>query len=204
MVASVRNGLGKAKTYTSARWSYVAPGYNNNTTVVKNLTVAVAVGVALSGINVLINLASLPGIKTGNDKKSPYIDTYVHPDIEVISLHGPLFFVGVENIRQKVKEVFEKSVLILDFTDVNVIDETAALALGDFYLRLKKEGKTLYIGGLSKKCMRVFIKLKVVDRLAKQVCKSLRVAVKRALKKQINCVVYMKQSITQQVCIRLV
>ncbi|NLM76433.1 MAG: SulP family inorganic anion transporter [Clostridiaceae bacterium] len=185
MVASVRTmDWESLKLIPKARWSYaVIMVITTILTVVKNLTVAVAVGVALSGINVLINLASLPGIKTGNDKKSPYIDTYVHPDIEVISLHGPLFFVGVENIRQKVKEVFEKSVLILDFTDVNVIDETAALALGDFYLRLKKEGKTLYIGGLSKKCMRVFIKLKVVDRLGKnRVCKSLRVAVKRALK----------------------
>ncbi|NMA66416.1 MAG: SulP family inorganic anion transporter [Clostridiaceae bacterium] len=185
MVASVRTvDWESLKLVPKARWSYSAIMFITTIlTVVKNLTIAVTVGIAISGILVLAKLASLPRIKTENDKKSSYLDISNHPEIEIISLDGPLFFIGVENIRLQVKEISEKSILVLDFTDVDVIDETGALALKDYYLRLKKEGKSLYIGGLNKKCLRILINMKVIDSLSRyRVCKSIKTSVQRALK----------------------
>lgn len=181
MIASIRTADWKSlKLIPRARWNYgVIMTITTVLTVVKDLTIAVAVGVALSGIVVLIELASLPQRKKISQKNSSV--NSAHPNIEIISFHGPLFFVGVENMRLRVREISEKSIYVLDFTNVLLIDETGALALRDFYWRLLREGKSIYIGGLNRASLRILVKMGIVKSLGRyRVCKSLNSAVKRA------------------------
>ena len=105
----------------------------------------------------------------------------VRPDVEVIAFHGPLFFVGVENLRRQVRGMADRSILVFDFSDVPAIDESGALALQDFVGRLRKEDKMVYIGGLNREPLRMLIRMGVLDSLGRtRVCKRLKNAVNRA------------------------
>lgn len=182
MVASVRTADWKSlKLMPRAHWSYgVIMTITTILTVVKDLTIAVLVGVALSAIVVLVKLASSPH---GEVRKQTISDSTfpVHPNVEVIAFHGPLFFIGVENVRRRVREITDRSILVFDFTNVPVIDETGALAFQDFVGRLQREGKSVYIGGLDRKPLRMLIRMGVVDNLGRtRICKGLESAVRRA------------------------
>lgn len=183
MVASLRTADWKSlKKIPGARWSYGAIMIITTIlTVVKDLTVAVAVGVVLTGIVALVDLASLPhGKKMA--KRVLSLRYYLHTLIvDVIAFHGPLFFVGTENMRRRVRAISEKSILVLDLSDVSFIDETGALAFLDLVQRSQREGKSVYLGGLNKKPLRMLIKMGVVGSLGrKRVCRSLERAVQRA------------------------
>lgn len=165
MVASVRTADWKSlKLMPRARWSYgVIMTITTILTVVKDLTVAVAVGVVLAAIAVIVELASLPhGDVAAYEESSSSDAVPVHPDVQVVTFDGPLFFVGTENLRNQIKEVSSKPILILDFSNVPVIDETGALALRDLAQRLEEEGKSLYIGGVKKKSLRMLTRMGVV------------------------------------------
>jgi SulP family sulfate permease len=183
MVASVRTADWKSlKKIPGTRWNYgVIMTITTILTVAKDLTVAVAVGVVLSGIVVLIELASLPLWKEISYKcaKAPILSA--HPDVEIIAFHGPLFFVGAENMRCSLKKISGKSILVIDLSDVPIIDETGALTLLDFVRQAQQEDKSVYLGGLNKKPLRMLLRMGVVDSLdRKRVCVSLEKAVQRA------------------------
>ncbi len=183
MVASVRTADWKSlKLIPHARLSYGAiMTITTILTVVKDLTIAVAVGIVLASIVVLVELAFSPQGKVVSKQCTAASVLPVHPDLEVIAFHGPLFFVGAENLRRCVREISEKSILIMDFSDVSVMDETGALSLRDFVWRLQGEGKNIYIGGLNRKPLRMLIRMGVVDSLGRsRVCKRLETAVHRA------------------------
>ena len=183
MVASVRTADWKSlKLMPRARWSYGAiMTITTILTVVKDLTIAVAVGVVLAGIVVLVELAFSPRGKVVGRQSAKASVFPVHPDVEVIAFHGPLFFVGVENMRRFVRARSGKPILVLDLSNVSVIDETGALALRDFVWRLQGEGKSIYIGGLNRKPLRMLNSMGIVDSLSRsRVCKRLESAVRRA------------------------
>lgn len=183
MIASVRTADWKSlKLMPRARWSYGAiMTVTTILTVVKDLTIAVAVGVVLAGIVVLVELASPPHGKAAGGKSTTASEFPSHPDVEVVAFHGPLFFVGVENVRRRIREISGVSILILDFSDVSVIDETGALSLRDFIQRLHREGRSIYIGGLNTMSLRMLIRMGVVDSLGRsRVCRRLESAVRRA------------------------
>lgn len=183
MVASVRTADWKSlKKIPRARWSYAAiMTITTILTVVKDLTIAVAVGVALSGIAVLVELASLPHGKADDSHATVASMASIHPEVEVIAFQGPLFFVGVENLRKRLRKMSGKQILVLNFSDVSVIDETGALALRDYVCQLHGEGKSIYMGGLNRKPLRMLVRMGVVDSLGRyRVCKSAEIAVQRA------------------------
>ena len=182
MIASLRTADWKSlKLMSRARWSYGAiMTVTTVLTVIRDLTIAVAVGVVLSGIFALAELASSPRVKTIGEKIIESSVSSFHPDVDIIAFHGPLFFTGVEHMRRCVSEASEKPILVFDFSDVAFIDETGALAVKDLACRLKAEGKRVYIGGLSRKPLRILMRMGVVDNLGRNcVYKSLNRAVKR-------------------------
>jgi SulP family sulfate permease len=183
MVASVRTADWKSlKLMPRARWSYGAiMTITTVLTVVQDLTIAVAVGVVLAAIVVLVELASSPHGKVAGEKSVSSSAFTVHPDVEVIAFHGPLFFVGIENLRNQVRERSGKPILVLDFSSVSVIDETGALGLKDLIGRLQREGKSIYIGGLNQKPLRMLTRVGVVTSLGRpRVCRGLESAIRRA------------------------
>lgn len=183
MVASVRTADWKSlKLIPRARWSYgVIMMITTILTVVKDLTIAVAVGVVLASLGALVELASSPRGKVVSRLGAKATVLESPPDVEVIAFEGPLFFVGVEQMRRFVRANSEKSLLVLDLSNVSMIDETGALALRDFIKRLQREGKSIYIGGLHQKPAQIMTRMGVVDSLGQsRVCKSLESALRRA------------------------
>ena len=184
MVSSVRTADWKSlKMIPKARWSYGAiMTITTILTVVKDLTIAVAVGVVLAAIVVIVELASSPRgneVVYGEGSSTP--DMLVHPNVQVMTFDGPLFFVGTENLRSHIKEISSKPFLVLDFSNVPTMDETGALVLRDCAQRLQKEGKTLYIGGLKKKPQHMLTRMGVVGDLGRsQVCTGLESALRKA------------------------
>lgn len=182
MVSSVRTADWKSlKLIPRAPWSYGAiMTVTTILTVVKDLTIGVTVGVALSGLMVLVRLAASPKENIGKHNRGGF-SCSSYSDVEVLAFQGPLFFVGVENMKVSIRKGSQKSILVLDFTDVPLIDETGALALKDLIERLQGEGKYLYLGGLNKQPLRMLIRMGVVDSLGRScICRKLDTAVQRA------------------------
>lgn len=150
-------------------------------TVVKDLTVAVAAGVILSGVSVLVELVYSPHKVTIGKKARGRLSLLSHPDIELIALHGPLFFVGAENLRSRLSGVSGRKILILDLSDVFFIDETGALVLWETIMKMKENGRDVYIVGLNRKPMRILIRMGIIDSLGRdRVFRKIENAVKKA------------------------
>ena len=184
MVASVRTADWKSlKLMPRARWSYgVIMTITTILTVVRDLTIAVAVGVVLAAAVVMVELASMPrGSEVASKKASSTPAHPVHPDVQVMAFDGPLFFVGTENLRSQIRDASSKPILVLDLSNVPTMDETGALALKDLADRLQREGKSLYIGGLKDKSLRMLARMGLVGELSRsRVCKGLGGALRRA------------------------
>ncbi len=183
MVASIRTAdLKSIKRIPRARWIYGAIMIITTIlTVVKDLTVAVAAGVILSGISVLVELVYSPHKVTTGEKARSQLNLPCHPDIELIALHGPLFFVGAENLRSRLSGVSGRKILILDLSDVFFIDETGALVLWETIMKMKENGRDVYIVGLNRKPMRILIRMGIIDSLGRdRVFRKIENAVKKA------------------------
>lgn len=204
MVASVRTADWKSlKLMPRARWIY--GGIMTITTVltvVKDLSVAVMVGVLLAAIVVVVELARFPegrdvsasqvpvqtqqgkdvaiADKTGHE---PALNLRYPEGVQVMAFDGPMFFVGVEKLRSQVKEMANESILVLDLSNVPVIDETGALALKSLAQRMQREGKSMYIAGLRQKPLRMLTRMGVVEDLGRyRISKGLEGALRRAQK----------------------
>lgn len=183
MISSVRTAAWKSlKLIPRARWPYGAiMTVTTILTVVKDLTIAVAVGLALTGLGVLVELAFSPRGKVAGPSKAEVTVSSLPAEIQMIAFEGPLYFVGVEQMRRRIRALAQKPGLVLDFSAVTMVDETGALALRDFVHRLEREGKSIYIGGLQREPLRMLIRMGVVDSLGRwRVCKRLDSAVRRA------------------------
>ncbi len=183
MVASIRTAdLKSIKRIPRARWIYGAIMIITTIlTVVKDLTVAVAAGVILSGVSVLVELVYSPHKVTIGKKARGRLSLLSHPDIELIALHGPLFFVGAENLRSRLSGVSGRKILILDLSDVFFIDETGALVLWETIMKMKENGRDVYIVGLNRKPMRILIRMGIIDSLGRdRVFRKIENAVKKA------------------------
>ncbi|NMB26005.1 MAG: SulP family inorganic anion transporter [Firmicutes bacterium] len=200
MVASVRTADWKSlKLMPRARWIY--GGIMTITTVltvVKDLSVAVMVGVLLAAIAVVVELAASPQgrdvsvgrgeSKTGEDVVGAWQADHglssglQYPEaVQVMAFDGPMFFVGAEKLRSQVKEMANKSILVLDLSNVPVIDETGALALKNLAKRMQREGKSMYIAGLRQKPLRMLTRMGVVEDLGRnKVSRGLKGALRRA------------------------
>lgn len=178
MVASVRTADWQSlKLMPKVHWSYGAiMTITTILTVVRDLTIAVAVGVVLAAIVVIVELASSPRCNEVMPHEGfPMFDMSIHPDVQVVALNGPLFFVGTENLRNQISEISTKPFLVLDFSNVTTLDETGAFALMDLARQLQREGRTLYVGGLRKKPLHMLTRMGLTSHLgASRVCAELK------------------------------
>lgn len=183
MIASVRTAAWKSlKLIPRARWHYGAiMTVTTILTVVKDLTIAVAVGLVLASLGVLIELAFSPRGKVAGPSKDEAAGISLPAEMQVLTFAGPLFFVGVEQLRRRIRALAQKPCLVLDFSAVTAMDETGALALRDLVLRLEREGRRVYIGGLQRAPLRMLIRMGVVASLGRRrVCIHLNSATRRA------------------------
>lgn len=152
MVASVRTADWKSiRLLPRVRWTYGGIMIITTVlTVVMDLAVAVIVGVILSAVVALFDLAHLPEGRKTEGK---------------ISLHGPLLFVGVEKLKEQLAMNSEKGELVLDFAAVPHIDESGALALQELLFAEAGKGRKISIDGLREEPLRVLERMGIKDKL---------------------------------------
>lgn len=163
MVASVRTADWKSiRRIPKARWSYGAIIVLTTVlTVVKDLTFAVLVGVIATGAIALWEMRRQSGRRSLTFAGTVNQTESEHPDIEVISFSGPLFFTGMEGLRRHIKET-TKYIVVCDFSNVTVIDESGALALKKLILSLRAQDRVIYLAGLNQQPKKILTQLRIV------------------------------------------
>lgn len=165
-----------------ARWTYGATFLLTLVlTVVQDLAMAVAGGLALAAVFAVAELAS-PQLRAASGRAlTAGMERWSHPEVQVAKLHGPLFFVGVERIRRELAKVPVTRILVLDFSAVSAIDESGALMLKRLAFDLQMEGRSLYIAGLGRMPLRMLARLGVLEAIGRRrVSFSVEAALRRA------------------------
>ncbi|HEY8418592.1 MAG TPA: SulP family inorganic anion transporter [Limnochordales bacterium] len=187
MVTAVRMAdLEGLRLVPRARWTYGATlGLTLVLTVVQDLTVAVAAGVALAGVFAIAELAA-PQVRparldrVGGRQPGPAGVPEPHPDVQVVAVHGPLLFVGVERLRRQLG-LLPARVLVLDVSGVPTLDESGALMIGRLAEELHQAGRRLYIAGAGSQPLRMLARIGVLAAVGRRrVTLSLPTAVARA------------------------
>jgi SulP family sulfate permease len=150
-------------------------------TVTHDLVVGVAAGSLAAVCFVITDLARYPAVSlsnAGSDKKRL---TAKDTKVNVLQLHGPLYFVGVQGVIDKVLDTQNHNVHLLDFSDVAMIDDSAALVLKEQMMKLDARGIYLYIGGVNGDALSTFVRLGMLNTQGRRrICKDIWVAVERA------------------------
>lgn len=148
-----------------ARWQYsVTLLATLLLTIIQDLAVAVGGGLVLAVIFAIAELAA-PRVRMKAVARVGRVtlEQFVHPQIQIVKVSGPLLFVSVERISQELAKVKPTQFLVLDFSAVTTIDESAALMLKRLAVSLRDEGRVLYIAGLEREPLRMLTRLQVLS-----------------------------------------
>jgi len=111
-------------------------------TVLTDLAIAVIVGVIVSALAYAWSNAT-----------RIYASKTVSPDgAKVYQIRGPLFFGSVEGFAELFNPVQDPDVVIVDFINSRVVDQSALQAIEALALKYQTEGKTLQLRHLSPDC----------------------------------------------------
>ena len=113
-------------------------------TVAEDLAVAVVVGVIVSALVFAWNSASrihAIGRESTTEKGA-----------KVYEIDGPLFFGSVESFLELFKPETDPKVVILDFNNSKVVDQSALKAIEDIAERYQKSGREIKLRHLSRDC----------------------------------------------------
>ncbi len=115
------------------------------TTVLTDLAIAVVVGVIVSALAYAWNNATRihARTKTGPDGEKVY------------SIEGPLFFGSTHGFAEIFDPEGDPQLVIVDFADSRVVDQSALQAIEALAMRYEAEGKTLQLRHLSRDCHRL-------------------------------------------------
>ncbi len=138
-------------------------------TVATNLIVAIEIGIAVAGTMALRHVARSTKITTERlttgrteDAESDLLAQH----ILVYKIDGTLFFGATQRFLQAFTEVSDVRVVLLRLANVNGLDATGALALGEIIEDLERRGITVLIKGLRPEFMRILGAVGAIDRLA--------------------------------------
>ncbi|MFC3614027.1 SulP family inorganic anion transporter [Lutimaribacter marinistellae] len=111
-------------------------------TVMEDLAVAVVVGVIVSAL-----------AYAWNNAKRIYAKTYETPEgAKVYQVQGPLFFGSAEGFGELFDPSGDPSLVIVDFADSRVVDQSALQAIEAVALKYEAEGKSIQLRHLSRDC----------------------------------------------------
>lgn len=114
-------------------------------TVISDLAVAVVVGVLLSAL-----------AYAWNNSKRIRARTHETPEgARVYQIEGPLFFGSVEGFSQLFTPSTDPGLVIVDFMDSRVVDQSALQAIETLAMKYESHGKTLQLRHLSQDCHRL-------------------------------------------------
>ncbi len=118
-------------------------------TVLINMEVAVAAGMALAGFLFIKRMTELSGVKLiSPEARHEGID--VPREVMIYDINGPMFFGAAQNALKTLLTIRKEiRVVILDMSDVPMIDMTAMVALQSIIKNLAHQGIALVICGMS-------------------------------------------------------
>ncbi|MCI4662593.1 MAG: SulP family inorganic anion transporter [Neomegalonema sp.] len=111
-------------------------------TVFEDLAVAVVVGVIVSALAF-----------AWENARRIHAKSYLTPEgAKVYQIEGPLFFGSTDGFAELFKPAEDPKLVIVDFIDSRVVDQSALQAVEDLAARYEAEGKTLQLRHLSRDC----------------------------------------------------
>lgn len=114
-------------------------------TVMSDLAVAVVVGVIVSAL-----------AYAWNNSKRIHAKTHTTPEgAKVYRIDGPLFFGSVDGFGELFEPASDPSLVIVDFIDSRVVDQSALQAIESLAMKYETLGKTLQLRHLSQDCHRL-------------------------------------------------
>ncbi|MGD2167494.1 MAG: SulP family inorganic anion transporter [Gammaproteobacteria bacterium] len=163
-------------------WSYIrkfprAPRFGVFTMLVVwsiglfvNVVTAVAIGVVMASLAFVKKMADLQlaSVKVGesrsllSDKEQQILDRCAN-DVLYISLAGPMTFGAANGLTKRLGLVRKYRALILDFTDVPHVDESAIIALENVIERAMRNQQGVILIGLQHAVVRAFARFGTLD-----------------------------------------
>lgn len=117
-------------------------------TVISDLAVAVIVGVIVSAL-----------AYAWNNAKRIHARTHLTPEgAKVYTIEGPLFFGSVDGFAEIFNPVNDPKLVIIDFINSRVVDQSALQAIEDLASKYEIQGKALQLRHLSHDCHRLLNK----------------------------------------------
>jgi len=135
-------------------------------TIIQDLTIAVAGGLALAALLAVIDLASPHVSRRPASALLPD-----HPNreraeqIQVVSVAGPLYFLGVAKLLRHLESLPAQSALVLDLGAVTHMDESGGMLIKRVADRFADEGRSLYIASAGPQSLRLLTQLGVAGAL---------------------------------------
>jgi SulP family sulfate permease len=130
-------------------------------TVFRDLTEAIVVGFALGAVlfihrmSTAVQVQALPDAAT----RVPYDAAEVlDPEVMVYRIRGAVFFGAVSTVGAVLERIADRHrLLILDFSDVTLVDSSAAHMLGGVARKAQRRGTTVYVTGATPELRREFL-----------------------------------------------
>jgi SulP family sulfate permease len=117
-------------------------------TVMEDLAVAVVVGVIVSAL-----------AYAWNNARRIHSRTYVTPEgAKVYQVQGPLFFGSSEGFSELFNVAEDPNIVIVDFADSRVVDQSALQAIEAIALKYEMAGKSVQLRHLSRDCHKLLTK----------------------------------------------
>ncbi|OJU28663.1 MAG: sodium-independent anion transporter [Alphaproteobacteria bacterium 64-6] len=139
-------------------------------TIFEDLTTAIAVGVTLGSFLFLHRMAEAVEVETGHAvvpedradtrdaNRAAYAAEPHGRDVLVYRISGAFFFGATAAVSSVLDRIGEHpKVLVLDFSDVPLVDSTAANALKGFIEKLSRSGTRIYIAGAARPVRRTLL-----------------------------------------------
>jgi SulP family sulfate permease len=139
-------------------------------TIFADLTTAIGVGVTLGAFLFLHRMAEAVEIEgggrlvsedeadTSGAQRSVYTPDAMNGDIIVYRIRGAFFFGATASVSAVLDRIGERpKIFVLDFTDVPLVDSTAAKALEGFVTKLHHGGTTVFFAGAGKSVRRTLL-----------------------------------------------
>ena len=134
-------------------------------TVLIDMQVAVAAGMALASMLFIKRMIELTGVKLVNAHQD-HVGLDVPNEIMIYDINGPMFFGAAHNALKTLLSIRKDvKVVILDLTDVPMIDMTAMVAMQSIVHNLRRQGVGLVFCGVGAE---IRLKLKHADILKGQ------------------------------------
>jgi SulP family sulfate permease len=118
-------------------------------TVLIDMEVAVAAGMGLAGFLFIKRMTELTGVKLINPA-TDHGDMEIPREVMIYDINGPMFFGAAQNALKTLLSIRKEiKVVIIDMSDVPLIDMTAMVALQSIIKNLASKGVALVFCGMS-------------------------------------------------------